>query len=157
MKTKIIPFDLETAKKIQAGEVEGRIVAKDSRKIRVMTLDAKHYDEQGYTPILVLVKLPDKSEVPVWYRENGTHLGYISQRLAIELPEESPKHELKPFARVLARDADDDVWRCEIFSHRGTGSAYSYVCASCNWNQCIPYEGNEHLLGTTCKPEKEHR
>ena len=24
-----------------------------------------------------------------------------------------------------------------------------YYCVYANWNYCIPYEGNEHLLGTT--------
>lgn len=36
MKTKIIPFDLETAKKIQAGEIEGRIKTKTNKDVRII-------------------------------------------------------------------------------------------------------------------------
>lgn len=40
MKTKTIPFDLETAKKIQAGEVEGKIVTKKGNTVRIICFDA---------------------------------------------------------------------------------------------------------------------
>ena len=41
MKTKIIPFDLETAKKIQAGEIEGRIVtALDNVEMEILTFNS---------------------------------------------------------------------------------------------------------------------
>ena len=35
MKTKIIPFDLETAKKIQAGEIKGKII-RDSSEAEII-------------------------------------------------------------------------------------------------------------------------
>ena len=62
------------------------------------------------------------------------------------------KHNFKPFDRVLVRDADDDVWRIQFYSH-----PYEDFHACLNgvhW-QCIPYEGNERLLGTTDSPEPE--
>lgn len=62
------------------------------------------------------------------------------------------KTALYPFDKVLVRDGDDDKWVCDIFSHIDENDFY--YCVGTRWRQCIPYEGNEHLLGTTKKPEE---
>ena len=65
-----------------------------------------------------------------------------------------PKCLFKPFDKVLARCNEDSVWRCELFSHYNTfNKQYPYVCLSSVYKYCIPYEGNQHLLGTTNNPE----
>ena len=64
--------------------------------------------------------------------------------------DQKPKTELKPFDKVLVRNCDIEKWKCNMFSHI---DGY-YVCFSSYWHQCIPYKGNEHLLGTTNKPEQ---
>ena len=75
---------------------------------------------------------------------------------AADRPEKTPQrteqHELKPFDRVLTRDNDDDAWQANIFSHCDWCGPYPYVTIRDKWKQCIPYEGNEHLLGTTDNP-----
>ena len=54
---------------------------------------------------------------------------------------------LKPFeSKVLVRDVDHNVWEAAIFG-RYDGEKV-FVIGGIDWNQCIPYEGNEHLLGT---------
>ena len=54
---------------------------------------------------------------------------------------------LKPFeSKVLVRDVDHNVWEAAIFG-RYDGEKV-FVVGGIEWNQCIPYEGNEHLLGT---------
>lgn len=58
-----------------------------------------------------------------------------------------PKVELKPFDKVLVRDSKSDKWRVNLYGYKGNDRLYYCVYAS--WNYCIPYEGNEHLLGTT--------
>lgn len=65
---------------------------------------------------------------------------------------EKPKCEFKPFDRVLVRDRAGDVWRPDIFSMYRAG-AFPYYCMSHRYTYCIPYEGNEHLAGTTDAPE----
>lgn len=55
---------------------------------------------------------------------------------------------LKPFDKVLVRDKDTDVWKCDFFSHIIEISILPFRCVHNSWNQCIPYEGNEHLVGT---------
>lgn len=61
-----------------------------------------------------------------------------------------PKCPFKPFDKVLVRNSAVKVWEANYFSHyRGEGNYYPYACVSCIYRYCIPYEGNEHLLGTT--------
>lgn len=58
-----------------------------------------------------------------------------------------PKAELKPFDKVLVRDRKSDNWRVNLF---GCIDKYGYYrCVYANWVYCIPYIGNESLLGTT--------
>lgn len=61
------------------------------------------------------------------------------------------KPQFKPFDKVLVRDRDDDEWVCDIFSH--IDAQDFYYCVGTRWEQCIHYEGNEHLLGTTNKQQ----
>lgn len=58
-----------------------------------------------------------------------------------------PKVELKPFDKVLVRDSASDKWRANLFGYIDRDG--HYYCVYANWNYCIPYIGNEHLLGTT--------
>lgn len=58
-----------------------------------------------------------------------------------------PKVELKPFDKVLVRDSKSDNWRANLFGYIGKDGYYR--CVYANWVYCIPYAGNEHLLGTT--------
>ncbi len=55
---------------------------------------------------------------------------------------------LKPFDKVLVRDWENQNWHCNIYSHYSCNSHYPHVCADGGYKFCIPYEGNEHLLGT---------
>lgn len=63
-----------------------------------------------------------------------------------------PKHQFKPFDKVLVRDMDDKTWRCDIFSYLDD-KGRAFICLSSWWRQCIPYEGNEHLFGTKINPK----
>lgn len=55
--------------------------------------------------------------------------------------------ELKPFDKVLVRDNEDDIWEVSLFGYK---DELYYRCDNgIPWIQCIPYDGNEHLLGTT--------
>lgn len=58
-----------------------------------------------------------------------------------------PKVELKPFDKVLVRDSASDNWRANLFGYIGKDGYYH--CVYANWAYCIPYIGNESLLGTT--------
>ena len=64
---------------------------------------------------------------------------------------DAPKEpEFKPFDRVLVRDGDGDEWHIDFFEgmNKDKDEPYTYLCLNSCWRHCIPYEGNEHLLGT---------
>lgn len=62
--------------------------------------------------------------------------------------EQKQEYEFKPFDKVLVKDHDEDSeWRCDLFSRKNEDGLY--ICVGSIYEQCIPYEGNEHLLGTT--------
>lgn len=52
---------------------------------------------------------------------------------------------------VLVRDDNDSPWRYSLFSHIHTNKKASYPYYGCGntGSVCIPYKGNEHLVGTT--------
>lgn len=60
---------------------------------------------------------------------------------------------LVPFkSEVLVRDSTCSIWRPAIFGcidKSACGLGHYYVLGGICWRYCIPYEGNEHLLGTT--------
>ena len=58
------------------------------------------------------------------------------------------EHQFKPFEKVLVRDSYDDMWRVSFFSHIKEDDG-RYVTTCLTWRFCVPYEGNEYLLGTT--------
>lgn len=64
-----------------------------------------------------------------------------------------PVNTLKPFDKVLVRDGIDEKWTISLFSyHDKENQTFPYVCASGRYVRCIPYKGNEHLLGTPNTP-----
>lgn len=65
-----------------------------------------------------------------------------------------PMCSFKPFQKVLVRDAKDDVWKADFFSNYvEDDESLPYICVGSLYKLCIPYEGNEHLLGTNNNPE----
>lgn len=131
-----------------------------------------------YSPIfgeVILDCVKDGVEYPIrcsaldsvypFFMSDGRYLDYTDAECALfpakdqrdwskfEIPNQSkPEPQFKPFDKVLVRDRDTDEWKCNLFSHINIDGYY--VCAGTWWKQCIPYNGNEHLLGTTNKPEE---
>lgn len=56
--------------------------------------------------------------------------------------------QFKPFEKVLVRDSYDDMWRASFFSHIKEDDG-RYITTGLIWKFCIPYIGNESLVGTT--------
>ena len=70
--------------------------------------------------------------------------------------EDLPKKcEFKPFDKVLVRNTDTEEWFPGFFEKFDSTWNYPYHIMNRRsmtdfaFQQCIPYEGNEHLLGTT--------
>ena len=63
------------------------------------------------------------------------------------------KQEFKPFEKVLVRDDTNKEWSIDLFSYYDEENEnFPYVCMHIHYRYCIPYEGNEYLLGTTDSP-----
>lgn len=72
--------------------------------------------------------------------------------------EERTKYEFKPFDKVLAKYYEDDNWEASLFIRTITDDQdgeIKYECLNGTvYVYCIPFEGNEYLLGTAENPEK---
>ena len=56
---------------------------------------------------------------------------------------------LKPFDKVLARCSSLEKWKIQFFEKFDKTCKFPFICMGYNkYAQCIPYEGNEHLLDT---------
>lgn len=145
MKIKIIPFDLDIANKIQAGEIKG--------KIRT---------EQG---IKVLLYKNDSNAFKCWIHveHDGIHIAYGNSeilnllKLYLEVPDNEP--QFKPFDKVLVRYpykpelcVSKDIWLPGIFQYKSVNTNLYFVSGKA-YCDCISYEGNEHLIGTTDNPK----
>ena len=67
------------------------------------------------------------------------------------------KHVFKPFDKVLVCNSDNE-WKIGFFDFDGGDvEHHHYYVIGSGWgfDQCLPYEGNEHLKGTTNKPNEE--
>jgi hypothetical protein len=82
-----------------------------------------------------------------YYCESGRTIWFENQDLWHLAPK--PHYaisNLKPFDKVLVRQDDSCTWGVSFFSrYDGMFMCCSNVC----FTQCIPFEGNEHLLGTS--------
>lgn len=61
-----------------------------------------------------------------------------------------PKWTPKPFDRVITRNAADDVWTANIFSHMDSHGEYVTIACVGGYAYCLPYnEETAKLIGTT--------
>lgn len=82
------------------------------------------------------------------------------QRDWSKFEEAKPKFDittLKPFDKVLVRDNNEQFWTCDWFSFHDTKQVYPFACVGHYVSQCIPYEENQHLLGTTNDCEEYYK
>lgn len=151
---KRVPFDLDTAKKIQAGEIEGRIVTDKGASVRILCYDLKC----GKYSIGAAISVQQDAERFCCVTERGLRStgeqmndGWFD-KLLIELPEEAPKHDFKPFDMVLVSQNGWHYWIPSLYRNETPDG--KHICIdNLEYDKCIPYEGNEHLVGTTDNPE----
>lgn len=67
-----------------------------------------------------------------------------------EVVDLKPKWTPKPFDRVITRNASDDVWTANIFSHIDLHGEYVTIACVGGYTYCLPYnEDTAKLIGTT--------
>lgn len=113
------------------------------------------FDEEEVCDTGCFVKANDEQKT-LFIAAAEKHFGgkYNPETLRVEpVKVAEPKCSFKPFDKVLVRSGNG-IWGATFFSRYDNKSAWAYVGVDCiNWEQCIPYEGNEHLLGTDKSPE----
>lgn len=80
-------------------------------------------------------------------QENGKRWNPDTKR--VEDVKKEPEHEFKPLDLILVRS---NCW--ELCQYAFVKDGYVHTVGGLTFNEYIPYEGNEHLLGTTNNPEK---
>ena len=86
------------------------------------------------------------------YRTNiGLSLTYKDLEQWELVPRKFDINTLKPFeSKVLVRDGEDFTWKPAIFGYYKKDKHIKFcVVGGVYWNQCVPYNYNSHLLGTT--------
>lgn len=154
MKTKTIPFDLETVKKIQAGEIKGRVM---SNNAEVLIIDLDMYF-QGKHYICAQILDNGGTYITSLYNTDGTDADFMAgYGLYIELQHADNKRQFKPFDKVLVRKNDDDgqYWQPKTYSFFHPAFKEHVTTDGMMYEVVLPYEGNEHLVGTTNKPKEE--
>jgi len=71
----------------------------------------------------------------------------------------SEQRKFQPFDRVLGRDDVHSEWMPDIFRdyNDDESACFPYCCFYSKYAQCIPYEGNEHLVGTNQAPDEPEK
>ena len=102
----------------------------------------------------IVVEIDKDYYYKVEYKEGSVSYVNIKAQNDWELvPTKFDVTTLKPFkSEVLVRDSTCSIWRPAIFGcidKSACGLGHYYVLGGICWRYCIPYENNEHLLGTT--------
>lgn len=142
------------------GEVEFNYIEGLTSDYPISVLDyyrcERFFTEHGYYH-----KIYEKhGECTLWPSKD--HRAWDDEALRILGIEKEKKPEtpfnLQPFDRVLVRDSCSEKWRAEFFSHIDNELCLPYMCVSCLWRYCIPYnDETKHLLGTDKEPPEKYR
>ena len=118
-----------------------------------MELDCTMYDnvtliqvqEDNIYPIKI--ETPDGSTVLTKY--GGVSYNKLSKCIIFPKGKTTWEGFHKPFDKVLVRSDNSDIWQCDFFSSYNPKCSNRFHCIGIWSSICIPYIGNEHLLGTT--------
>ena len=96
------------------------------------------------------VKFTSERSYLYWIDCKGCSSGWYDETELIPITNKFDISTLKPFDKVLVR-AYNSFWRIGFFEKiEKKNKRYPFVCMGYNkYSQCIPFEGNEHLLDTT--------
>lgn len=159
MKTKTIPFDLETVKKIQAGEIKGWVMCNN---VEAHIIDLDMYF-QGKKYICAQVLGNTGEYITSLYNADGTDADFIvGYGLYIELQYPDDVPQFKPFDKVLVAQNGWGYWIPSLYRNKTPDGKHICIdnleydkCRPYEYNERLPYEGNEHLVGITNKPYGE--
>lgn len=148
----IVPFDLNTARKIKSGEIEGSVLIGNIKIEDGLSAWENQIEKYRFATESERQKLVDALKAS----KEPKAKEYLKRFFGIE---EKPKYEFKPFDKVLVRKEGNKKWNISLFAREIVDDynrlPYKYECSNGTlWDCCIPFEGNECLLETAENPEK---
>lgn len=153
-KLKCIPFNIDVAKKITEGKINGaKIITRDKHAVRILT-----YDMKGNFPIVAVITYGDKKEEVNTFQKNGSYLDSKkhSKDLVLLIPNRYNYIDFTPkkYQSVLVRDFNDDQWVAQVASGTKNKNGYEVISMSLPntqtfYLQCLPIDNTTiKLLGT---------
>ena len=151
---KIIPFDIELAKKITNKEVKGRIVTEDNLPARIVCFDLKY----GGSKILAV--LVDCGDYEVGIRCNLDGICRDDRKedkfnLRIEVPtyyRDYSNFVPQKWQPCLVRENEDEIWLLQVSKGKRSGDGVLFYCpddSSNVWRHCLPLsKTTQRLIGT---------
>lgn len=136
-------YDFNTNTFFDAGKwYFDRLATEEEKQKLFDAIKAKGYKWNAETKTLEKLTEPNNRE------EIGVSL--VTEPNNWELaPNKFDINTLKPFDKVLVRWGSN-VWHIQFFEKYDKRLNYPFTCMNNNhYKQCIPFKGNEHLLGTT--------
>ncbi len=68
------------------------------------------------------------------------------------------EQKFERFQQVLVKDNVGDEWNLSLYSHYCKGMFTPHICINGTpWRYCLPYKGNERLVGTCESPEEKEK
>lgn len=95
------------------------------------------------------VQLAENRGYVYWIDSKGCSSGWWNENELTPIPNKFDITTLKPFDKVLVRQDVYEKWGINFFGFYNYDEGYYYTTGNWIYKQCIPYEGNEYLLGTT--------
>lgn len=151
METKYVrvPFDVEMAKKITNGKVEGRVVTRDGRSVRILCFDRK-----GKSPIITLVLVDGNAEGFTPYLLDGRLKPEKEDRFDLML--EIPEYMTFKDGDVLTYRPNGNRWCIFIYKGLDKDILSNYVTYDCDLreNNILTF-GKSSYTSTLCEPSTE--
>lgn len=149
-----VSFDLELAKKITNGEVDGRIVTRDGKSVRIICFDKKGDN----LSIIALIEISHEVEDYFSFDIKGNYDTYEnnSKDLFIEIPEYMTFKD----GDILTYWPNENRWCIFIYKCNDIGLMHNYVTYDCDskGNNILTF-GKSSYISTLCKlstePEKQ--
>lgn len=123
-------------------------IAKDIGKAAILYANGDFTAEVAFTITfdgLALAKSSDRNKLFSFLSRKGYKYDKKQHKLV--------KQCFKPFDRVLVKNKNTDSWKADIYLGYDESNLFPYICTRSEYGYCIPYKGNEYLLGTTNSPE----
>lgn len=147
-------FDLFEYNQLLAIGENPKIVTRNGKSVRIICTDRKPlFGKKPFYTIVALVE-DGNGERITSYTASGCYYDNGESESDLFFADEKEEYDFKPFDKVLVRDCDEQEWNARFFEKMNDLEQCRFATTDGRvWRYCIPFEGNEELLGTTNEPK----